>query len=86
LPGLPDGLYSNQKIPIWVNLVGLGMENDGIFYGRLEYFTVIWYILRTFGNIVVIWYIFSRFGKLCQENLATPVVAHISSFHCPISG
>jgi hypothetical protein len=32
------------------------MENDGIFNGHLEYFTVIWYILRPFGNVVVIWY------------------------------
>jgi hypothetical protein len=25
------------------------MEDDGIFYGRLVYFMVIWYILRPFG-------------------------------------
>jgi hypothetical protein len=30
------------------------MENTSIFYGHLEYFTVIWYILRPFGNVVVI--------------------------------
>jgi hypothetical protein len=42
------------------------MENTSIFYGHLEYFTVIWYILRPFGNVVVIWYIFTRFGILCQ--------------------
>jgi hypothetical protein len=38
------------------------MENAGIFYGHLEYFTVIWYILWPLGNVVVIWYIFTRFG------------------------
>jgi hypothetical protein len=40
------------------------MENAGIFYGHLEYFMVIWYILLPFGNVV--WYIFPRFGTLCQ--------------------
>jgi hypothetical protein len=29
------------------------MENAGIIYGPLEYFTVIWYILWPLGNIVV---------------------------------
>jgi hypothetical protein len=50
------------------------MENAGIFYGHWEYFTVIWYILWLFGNVVVIWYIFPRFGILCQKNLATLVL------------
>jgi hypothetical protein len=43
------------------------MENTGIFCGHLEYFTVLWYILWTFGNVVVIWYIFPRFGILYKE-------------------
>jgi hypothetical protein len=38
------------------------MKTAGIFYGHLEYFTVIWYILWPFGNVVVIWYTFTRFG------------------------
>jgi hypothetical protein len=48
------------------------MENAGIFYGRLEYFTVIWCILWPFGNVLVIWYIFTRFGILCQETSGSP--------------
>jgi hypothetical protein len=40
------------------------MENDGILYGHLEYFTAIWYILWPFGNVVVIWYILPCFGTL----------------------
>jgi hypothetical protein len=48
------------------------MENVDIFYGNLEYFTVIWYILRSFGNVVIIWYIFPRFGILCQEKICQP--------------
>jgi hypothetical protein len=43
------------------------MENAGIYYGHLEYFTDIWYILWTFGNVVVIW-----FGLLCQETSGNP--------------
>jgi hypothetical protein len=42
------------KIPIWVNLEGLGTENAGIFSGHLEYFTANWYILLPFDNVVVI--------------------------------
>jgi hypothetical protein len=49
------------------------METTGIFYDHLEYFTVIWYILWPFGNVVVIWYIFPRFCILCLENSGNPV-------------
>jgi hypothetical protein len=51
---------------------GLRMEKAGIFYGHLEYFKVIWYILWPFGNVVVILYIFPRFGKLSQEKSGNP--------------
>jgi hypothetical protein len=50
------------------------MRNAGIFYGHLEYFTVIYYILWPFGIVVVILYIFSRFGILCQEKSGNPVL------------
>jgi hypothetical protein len=43
-----------------------------VFYGHLEYFTVIWYILWPFGKVVVIWYIFPRVGKLCHEKSGNP--------------
>jgi hypothetical protein len=48
------------------------MENAGICYGHLEYFTVSWHILWPFGNIVVIWYIFPRFGILSKEKSGKP--------------
>jgi hypothetical protein len=32
--GLPDGLFSNQKFQFGLILVGLRMENAGIFYGQ----------------------------------------------------
>jgi hypothetical protein len=51
------------------------MENAGIFYGHLKYFTVIWYILWPFGNVVIIWYILPRFGILCQEKSGNPAKA-----------
>jgi hypothetical protein len=51
------------------------MENAGIFYGHLVYFTAIWYILWPCGNVVVIWYIFFRFSAfLCQEKSGNPVM------------
>jgi hypothetical protein len=39
---------------------------------RMEYFTVIWYIVWPFGNVVVIWYIFLRFGILYKEKSGIP--------------
>jgi hypothetical protein len=57
------------------------MENAGIFYGHLEYLTVIWYILWPFGNFVVIWHIFPRFGKLCREKSGNPVCKNDYFFH-----
>jgi hypothetical protein len=57
------------------------MEDVGIFYGYLIYFTLIWYILCPFIWYIyfrVIWYIFPRYGMLHQENLATRATIEIS--------
>jgi hypothetical protein len=35
-------------------------------------FTVIWYLLWPFRNVVVIWYIFQRFGILREEKSGNP--------------
>jgi hypothetical protein len=51
MPGLPDGIFSNQKSQFGKILKGLAMEDVGIFYGQLVYlfyghfvyFVVIWY-------------------------------------------
>jgi hypothetical protein len=37
------------KIPIWVNLEDLEMENVDVYYGHWEFITAIWYILWPFG-------------------------------------
>jgi hypothetical protein len=36
------------------------MEDVGIFYGHLVYFTVIWYILWYFGIFFPFWYVAPR--------------------------
>jgi hypothetical protein len=41
------------------------MGNVVVFYGHLEYSTIIWYILWSFG-------IFSGYGMLYQENSGNP--------------
>jgi hypothetical protein len=41
-PGLPDGLFSNQKSQFGLILEGSRLENVNIFYAHLEYFTDIW--------------------------------------------
>jgi hypothetical protein len=48
------------------------MENIGMLYDHLVYFTAIRNILRPFGIFVVIWYIFPRFGILDQEKSGNP--------------
>jgi hypothetical protein len=47
--GLPDGIFSNQKIPIYIILKRLAKKDVGIFYGHLVYFTAISYMLWQFG-------------------------------------
>jgi hypothetical protein len=37
--GLPDGIFANPKSQFGYILEGLGMENVGIVYDHLEYFT-----------------------------------------------
>jgi hypothetical protein len=65
--GLPDGLFSNQKSQFGVILVGLAIENLGIFYEHLVYFTAILTILWPFGifcghlvNFSPFWYVVPR--------------------------
>jgi hypothetical protein len=41
-PGLPDGFKPKSQFGY---ILGLGMDNIGIFYGELEHFTVNGYIL-----------------------------------------
>jgi hypothetical protein len=36
---VPDGIFSNQKIPIWVILESLAKKDVGIFDGHFVYFT-----------------------------------------------
>jgi hypothetical protein len=44
-PGLPDGIFSNQKSHFGKSLAGFAMEDVGLFCCHLVYFTTIWYIL-----------------------------------------
>jgi hypothetical protein len=70
-PGLPDGLFSNQKSQFGKNFEGNGIENVVTFYDHLEYFTVIWYNLQPF--VIVCGHLVYFFVLECleQENLAT---------------
>jgi hypothetical protein len=40
--GLPDGCEPKSQF-------GYILDNVGTFYGQLEHFTAIWYILKPFG-------------------------------------
>jgi hypothetical protein len=50
------------------------MESVGIFYGHLEYFTAICYVLWPFGNVVVIWHIFPPFWYIVSRKIWQPWV------------
>jgi hypothetical protein len=69
---LPDGSFSNQKSKFGKILVGLAIEDVGIFYGHLVHFTVFCYILLTFGIVSGNLVYFSRFGILYQEQSGNP--------------
>jgi hypothetical protein len=51
VPGLPDGRKPESQFRY---IMGLGMENVGIFYEQLEQFTAIWYTLFASG-IHILW-------------------------------
>jgi hypothetical protein len=53
-------------------LEGLGIENDVIFYGHLEYFTATWYNLQPFGIVCGSFGVFFPFWYVwTKKNLAT---------------
>jgi hypothetical protein len=53
-------------------LKGLALEDVGIFYGPLVYFTAIRYILRPFGIFYGHLVCFTRFGMLHQDKSGNP--------------
>jgi hypothetical protein len=54
------------------------METVGIFYDHLEYFTVIWYFLRTLSIVCGHLVYFSRFWYVwTKKNLATLLVSPV---------
>jgi hypothetical protein len=82
---LPGAVFAYQKSQFGYIVAGLVIEYDGIFYGHLVCFVVIWYILWPFGMLcgqlvyfMAIWYVLWTFGiflpvLVCctKKNLAT---------------
>jgi hypothetical protein len=60
-------VYFHTKIPIWVYLEGLRIENGAIFYDQFKYFAAIWYILWQFGIVCSHLVYFSDLGMFGQE-------------------
>jgi hypothetical protein len=65
------------------------MEDVGIFYGLLVYFTAIWYILWTCGIFYGYLVHFPRFGMLRHKKSGSPAMKFVQwqqclrdSFHC----
>jgi hypothetical protein len=72
-PGLPDGLFSNQKPKFGQILEGLTMEDISELYGHLVYFTDIWYILRLLWSFGIF---FPVLVCRIKKNLATLDESH----------
>jgi hypothetical protein len=66
-PGLPDGIFSNQKNLNFgeINRIWSILRSFGLFYGHLVYFMDV----NTFCGILVY---FSRFGILYQAKSGNP--------------
>jgi hypothetical protein len=60
---------------------GLVMENVGIFYARLEYFTAIWNILWQFGIVCGHLVVSSRFGMFGPIKIWQPCRRDIDIWH-----
>jgi hypothetical protein len=71
-PGLPDGSFSDQKIPIWVNFGGSCNGRYWYIFGHAVYFTAIRHFLWSFCICYVHMVSFRRFGILCQEKSGNP--------------
>jgi hypothetical protein len=73
---LPDGIFSNQKIPIWVNFGG--SCNGKCLYilwpDRLFYGFIFGIFCGHFVYFIIIWYIFPRLGMLYHEKYGNPGV------------
>jgi hypothetical protein len=70
LSGLPDGLFSYQKIPKRVFLEGPRMENVGIFYDYILQPSGIFYI--NFGTVCGHWVYLSRLGMFGTRKIWQP--------------
>jgi hypothetical protein len=75
---LPDGLLSYQKYQFGYILEGLGIENVGIFYDHLIYFTAKLYILCPFGIVCVHVVYFSRLGMFGPRKIWQPWLAFLN--------
>jgi hypothetical protein len=69
---LPDGLFSNQKSQFGLILAGLAIENLGVFYDHLVYFTAIGNILLPFGIFCCNLVYFPAFWYFGPRNIWQP--------------
>jgi hypothetical protein len=75
-PGLPEGIFSNQKSQFGQILECLAMKEAGKFYGHLVYFTAISYTLCPFRIFCGHFGKFFRFVMLYHEKSGNPVLVH----------
>jgi hypothetical protein len=70
VPGLPDGIFSNQNSKFWINfwVSECIMEDVGIFYGHLVYFTDFGFFYGYLVYISPFWYVVQRkIWQPCQR-------------------
>jgi hypothetical protein len=59
-PGLPDGIFSNLKIPFWVQFGGTCNGRYWYMLWPFGIFVAMWYILCLFGIFSPVWYVVPR--------------------------
>jgi hypothetical protein len=87
-PGLPDGLFLNQKSWFGKILEGLRWEKVAIFFGHLQYFTDEWDILWPFATFCVhlVCTCFPVLVSWTKKNLATLVSIKSTNSYCSKAG
>jgi hypothetical protein len=86
---LPDGLFSKQKYQFVLILEGLSIENLGIFYDHLIYFTATGNILWSFSILCGDLVYFSPFWYFGPRKIWQPCCKYTTSRsyfqHTPLS-
>jgi hypothetical protein len=83
--GLPDGIFSYQKIQIWVNCTGsFNGRCYYIYFGHLVFLGTFGTFCGNLVSLVVIWYILWTFGTFCGHLVRFVDIWYILWYFFPV--